>query len=455
MTSINRRKFLRTTKQTGLAMAAGLTILSDSRSVAASPANDRVRLALIGCGGRGTNLSGEMLDHGQVEFAYVCDVDADRAGLLSKAHASRQKTTPRPLQDFRKALDDKTVDAVVVTTPDHWHAPATVWACQAGKDVYVEKPATHNCWEGQKMIEAARKYKRVVQVGTQNRSAAYNRSAKDYIESGKLGKIHFCRIYDQKEWGNIFQAKDCDPPKSLHWDMWNGAAPEAHYNPTLIAAWHHLWRYSGGDIANDSAHQIDLARWLLGVEHPKSVFSTGGRFHTTGAAETPDTQVATYDFDTMLVTFEMTLYTPYMLKIAPQIRQSLTEYPYWPQCATRIEIYGDRGLMIVGRHGGGWQVFDRPVHEKPQVTAQDNGRFPDPEHIANFVDCIRTRKKPNADIREGHLSALWTHYANISYRLGSQKLTIDPKTEQIVGNADAMKLFRRQYRKPWIIPDAV
>ena len=147
------------------------------------------------------------------------------------------------------------------------------------------------------MIEAAEKYKRIIQVGTQNRSAEHNREAKKYITDGKLGKIHFCRIYNQKLWGNVPVAKDCDPPKGFNWDMWNGPAPEAPYNPSLRGNWHHRWRYSGGDIANDASHQIDLARWVCGVEYPKSVYSTGGRFNTTGSAETPDTQVALWDFD--------------------------------------------------------------------------------------------------------------------------------------------------------------
>ena len=309
---------------------------------------------------------------------------------------------PKALSDFRKMLDDRSVDAVVAATPDHWHALAAVWACQAGKDVYVEKPASHSCWEGRQMVEAARKHQRIVQVGLQNRSAAYNAAAKEYLASGKLGKIHFCRIYNQKEWGNTPWAKDCDPPAGLDWDMWNGAAPQAAYNPTLHTNWHHLWRYSGGDIANDASHQIDLARWLLGVDYPKTVYSTGGRFNSRGSCETPDTQVAVYDFDNLVVSFELTLYTPYMLKISPQIRASKDRHPYWPQCATRIEIYGDKGLMYVGRHGGGWQVFGRPKDEKPVLVAEGKGLFPDPEHKENFVQCIRSRQLPNADIEKGH-----------------------------------------------------
>jgi predicted dehydrogenase len=423
----------------------------------AAPANGKIIMAQVGCGGRGGSLAPGFVARGDCLYAYCCDPDINRAGGLAKALGSQQRVAklPKALQDFRKALDDRSVDAVVIATPDHWHAAATVWACQARKDVYVEKPATHSCWEGRKMVEAARKYERVVQIGTQNRSAAHNMEAREYIASGKLGKVHFCRIFNQKDWPNFPSQPDGDPPKGLDWDLWNGPAPEAKYNPTLHGGWHHLWRYSGGDIANDASHQIDLARWLLGVDYPKFVYSTGGRFNAKGAAETPDTQVALFDFDNLLVSFELTLWTPYMLKISPYIRESLTEYPYWPQCATRIEIYGEKGLMIVGRHGGGWQVFDRPKNEKPVIKAQGNGRFPDPEHKENFVACIRSRQRPNADVEHGHLSALWIHYANISYRLGGPRLAIDPKTEQIVGNDEAMKLFRREYRKPWVIEDQV
>jgi predicted dehydrogenase len=248
---------------------------------------------------------------------------------------------------------------------------------------------------------------------------------------------------------------DSAPPKGLDWDMWNGPAPEAKYNLNYQRNWHHLWRYSSGDIVNDAIHQIDLARYLLGVDYPKSVYSTGGRFHDTGSAETPDTQVSVFDFDRLVLSFELTLWTPYMLKISPIIRESDTEFPYWLQCATRIEIYGSEGLMIVGRHGGGWQVFVRPKLHEGVVKAQNKGRFPDKEHKANFVECIRTRRTPNADIEEGHRSVLLSHLANISYRLGGEKLTFDAKTERIVGNEEAMKFYKREYRKPYVIEENV
>jgi predicted dehydrogenase len=455
MSGMHRRQFLARSRNLGLGTAAGLTILSNAESVRGAPANERIVLGLIGAGGRGSNLARDFVARGDCRFAFVSDANSPRHEALCQRLAEAQGSAPKGVTDFRAALDDKTVDAVIVATPDHWHALATIRACQAGKHVYVEKPPTHNCWEGQQMIKAARKYNCVVQVGTQNRSAAYNMAAREYIASGKLGNVHFCRIYNQKPWPNFPVQQDTDPPSGLDWDRWNGPAPEARYNPNLHRRWHHFWRYSSGDIINDGIHQIDLARWVLGVDYPKTVFCTGARFEP-GAAETPDTQIATYEFDDMVVTFELTLYIKaYILKISPIIRQATDKFPYWPQCSTRIEIYGTEGLMYLGRHGGGWQVFGRPGLQEGNVVAQQKGLFPDPEHKENFFQCIRSGQRPNADIEEGHRSVLWAHYATISYRLGGEKVAIDPQTEHIVGNDEAMKLFKREYRSPYAIEEDV
>jgi predicted dehydrogenase len=458
MPQIKRREFLKRSKHAGLGLAAGITILSDPKSARGTPANEKIVLAAVGCGGRSSALTQGFLERGDCEFAYACDPNTPRAEARARTIAQAQDKAPRILKDFREMLEDESVDAIVSATPDHWHALTTVWACQAGKDVYVEKPPTHNCWEGQQMLKAARKYKRIVQCGYQNRSAPYLMAAKKYIEDGKLGSIHLCRIFNQKPpWGMSPVVSDGDPPAGLDWNIWNGPAPEHPYNASMHSSWHHLWRYSGGDIANDASHQIDIARWLLGVEHPKSVYSTGGRFATdpeTLVAETPDTQMALYDFDKLLVSFELTLYTSYMLKTCPQVRNE-DLFPLWPQNSTRIELYGTESMMIIGRMGGGWQVFVRTKDRKPVVKDQMFGRFPDPEHQENFVQCIRSRKLPNADIAQGHMSCLLIHYGNMSYRLGGQKLTVDSTTDQIVGNEDAMKLFKRQYREPWVIEEDV
>lgn len=461
MSSVNRRKFLGQSTGAAVGVAAGWTILRNAKSAYGAPAADKVILAAVGAGGRGTYLATHpahgFLRRGDCEYAYICDPNLNTANARVKTFADMQGgREPKVTQDFRQALEDKSVDAIVSATPDHWHALSTVWACQAGKDVYVEKPAHHSCWEGQQMVAAARKHQRVVQVGTQNRSAPYNIAAKKYIEEGKLGTIHLCRIYNQKEpWGMTKKQPDGNPPSGFDWNIWNGPAPEAPYNPGLLHTWHHLWRYSGGDMANDASHQIDLARWLLGVTYPKTVYCTGGRYATNPeelVAETPDTQIALFDFDKLLVSFELTLYGNYMLKTDSGVRDT-DMFPYWMQNATRIEIFGTEGLMVVGRHGGGWQVFVRPQSRQPVVKDQMFGRFPDPEHKENFLSCVRSRQTPSADVLEGHRSALMIHYGNISYRLGGQKIKIDAQSEQILDNADAMQMFKRSYRDPWVVPE--
>lgn len=304
------------------------------------------------------------------------------------------------------------------------------------------------------MVEAARKYKRVVQLGTQSRSAPYMIRAKEYIDSGELGDIHMCRVYDQKRWGNVQAVPDAPAPTELDWNMWNGPAPEANYNFNYWENWNHLWRYSGGDIINDSIHQIDLARWLVGKDYPKSVYSVGGRWTEDGIYETPDKQVATYEFDEMVMTFEMTLNTPYMI-LADQTLRDSDMFPHWLQNTSRIEIFGTKGLMVVGRHGGGWQVFGRPQNRKPVVVAQEYGRWSDREHRQDFCDAIRSGRRPNADIEEGHRSTLLSQFANISYRLGGEKLLVDAQTESFTNSIQANQLLKREYRKPWVIPDEV
>jgi predicted dehydrogenase len=454
MSTINRREFLSRSKQTGLGLAAGVTILSSARSVRAFAANEKITLASVGVRGRGRQLAQGFLDRGDCRIGYVCDVDSGLFDPVSKELAPLQGgRAPKCVQDMRRALEDKSVDAIVVATPDHWHALAAIWGAQARKDVYVEKPPTHNCWEGRQMVKAARRYQQIMQVGTQNRSAPYNFEAKQYIQEGKLGTIHMCRVYNQKGQHNFAAVPDSDPPAGLNWDMFNGPAPAANYNANLHRNWHGWWRYSNGDMANDGVHQLDLARWLCGLEYPQSVYCTGGRYAEKGADETPDSQVGVFQFDNLVMTFELTLYTPYMLKTDAEIRQS-DMIPYWPQNATRIEIYGTEGVMYVGRHGGGWEVYERPLSRKPVVTKRVFGRFPDPEHKENFIRCIRSRELPHADIEHGHRSALLVHYATASLRAGGVKVNIDPKTEHM-DNAQAQAFFKRQYRQPWVIPEEV
>ena len=449
---MNRRHFM---KQSALGIGAGVTVLRSSASVFAQPANNKVNLGFIGCGGRGTQLLGDFVKRNDINVLHCCDPFRDRAERAAKIISdSPLKQTPSVTQDMRAVLDDPKVDAVVCALPDHWHALGCILACQAGKDVYTEKPASHSAWEGQKMVEAARKYKRIVQHGTQCRSAPYCKAAKEYLASGKLGKIHYVRVYNMKEWGNFQLAPATTVPEGFDWDRWLGPAPMRPFAPNYTSVWHHIWDFSSGDLINDGIHQLDLARMLIDKELPKSAYCVGGRFNSQGDAETPDTQMVTWEYDDLVMTFELTLYTPYMLKIDPEVRDN-DMFPYWMQCATRIEVYGSEGLMQIGRHGGGWEVFIRTKDRKPVVTDSMHGRFPDPEHKENFLACVRNRELPNADIEIGHRSTLLAHYATISYRLGGQKLLINQQDETITDNPDAMKLFKREYRKPYEVPENV
>lgn len=456
---MKRRDFIKTGISGSLGFGAGLTILGTGASAQGTKANNKINMALIGCGGRGTQLiqgfdypNARMTgfqEFEDVNILYCCDPQKAR-GERTAANANAKYVS-----DMRTVFDDKNVDAVVCALPDHWHALSTIWACQAGKDVFTEKPASHSAWEGQKMVEAARKYQRIVQHGTQNRSAPYNMAARKYIEDGHLGDVHLCRVFNQKRQMHSFKLTPEPIPEGLDWNTWLGPVSERPYSPPYLNRWHELWDFSSGDLVNDGVHQIDLARWLIGKEFPKSAYSAGNRFTDPNSdAETPDTLITTYEFDDLIMTAEETLYTDYMYKIDPTVRQS-DMFPYWMQCATRIELFGTKGMMLVGRHGGGWEVFTRPKDRQPVVAASMHGRFPDVEHKRNFIDCIRSRELPNADIEKGHRSTLLIHYSTISWRLGGVKLLIDTKNGAILDNPQAEKYWKRDYRAPFVVPEDV
>lgn len=302
------------------------------------------------------------------------------------------------------------------------------------------------------MVEAARRHGRVVQVGTQNRSAPYVQEAARLVREGAIGAVPLCKVYNLKSGGAFDAGAAGAPPAGMDYDTWLGPAPERPYNSRTVhgGGWHMYWDFSGGDMADDGIHQLDIARWLVGKELPTGVHATGGRFAFQDGREVPDTQVVAYDFDGLVMTFELTQYAPYMEKTPDWIRHG-DYFPYWPQSATRIELYGTKRLMILGRHGGGWQVFT----EDGKVEKQLFGRFPDPPHQENFIRCVRSRERPNADAEEGHRSAALVHLANISLRLGGRKIAFDPKTETITGDAEANRLLGREYRPRFSVPDAI
>ncbi len=457
MNRITRRQFVRHTSKIVLGLSAGAAALSARKSASAAPANNKVVLGLIGSGGRGSALAQGFLSRGNVEVAWVCDVDPRRWSSIVKHLETRQGRTPQVATDFRRGLEDKAVDAVIIATPDHWHALATISACQAGKHVYVEKSPTYSIWEGRQMVEAARKYKRLVQVGTQARSAAYAKAAREYIQSGKLGKIHLCKVFNLKSGGPFKMPPPGAKPEGLDFDRWLGPAPERPFNQGWLNGWYYFYDFCGGDTGNDGIHQIDLARHLIGRDFSKAAQATGGKLaYPESDGDVHDTQVASFEVDDLLMTFELTQWAPYMDKIAQDVRDG-DLFPYWPQCATRIEIYGTKGLMFVGRHGGGWQVFtSAKTQSRPgEVVAQQFGRVPDPEHQMNFLNAIRNGEPLNAEIEEGHRSAILEHLANIATRLGGRRLVFDSKTETIVGDREANAFLKRAFRKGYEITERV
>jgi predicted dehydrogenase len=441
----DRRTFL---KASALA-AGGLAV--PMASARAQGANERCVLGLMGVGGRGRFLADCLVQRKDCEIAWVCDVDSRRFADAVKAIEAGQGKAPQTTTDFRRMLDDGSVDALVNATPDHWHALPTVMACQAGKDVYVEKPASHNIWEGRKMVQAARKYERVVQLGTQTRSADYALAAAEYIRSGQLGDVHYVRVLNMKERPTIGKQPDGSPPEGVDYEMWLGPAPQRPFNPNRFHyAWHWFWDYSGGDIINDGVHQLDLARWLIGQSYPKSVVTTGGRYHFDDDQECPDTQCVHFEFDKLTMVTELALWTPYMKK-EEWAHRDLPDFPNWTFDSTRVEVFGTKNLMYIGRHGGGYQVFDanwQPILDGP-------GRHPHEPHLDNFFECCRTRKRPNADIEEGHKSTILCHLGNLSYRLGGRRLPFDAGSERFIDDDEANALAKRVGRAPWSIPEGV
>jgi predicted dehydrogenase len=436
----------------GPAAATAASAFAGIQRLRAQSPNNKVVLGLIGAGGRGTTLGVNFATVENTEFKYVCEVNAERGEPLMRKLEEIRGKRPQRVIDMRQVLDDKDVDGVVIATPEHWHALATVWACQAGKDVYVEKNPSFTIWEGRKMIEAARKYNRIVDVGFENRSGPYSVTAREYIATGKLGKVQLIKVYNMLPGPTELKAEpESQPPDGLDWDRFLGPAPERPYTPARLHRWGDFWDYAGGTLSGDASHQFDLIRMVLGEPAaPRAVNTSGGRYAFHDTAEVPDTQIVTFEYPEMVMTCENTTFTPFMVKSNREERMG-TKWPFWPQNGERIEIYGTRQMMYLGRHGIGWQVLEGDG----KIVAQDKGYFPDKWHQPNFVDCIRSRRKPNADIELAHQSAILVHLGNVSYRVGCKKLYFDAVLERFIDHEEANRFLKPAYRKNYRIPDSV
>jgi predicted dehydrogenase len=446
---MKRREFLGKTLAGTVGMTlAGTSLLSSS----CKGSNDKIVLALIGAGGRGLpTIISCCSSNPNVEIKTVCDVNDLRSSAAVAEIEKQFGYRPQTTRYMKEVFDDRDIDAVWIATPDHWHALATIWACQAGKDVYVEKTPSLSLWEGRKMAEAAKKYRRIVQAGYQNRSGAYIRAAREYIQSGKLGQVVHIRIYNLLPGSMWVQGPDSDIPAGLEWNEWLGPAPYRPFNESVMNGWINYWEYNPGTL-NDASHQLDIMRILMGDPgHPASVCGWGGNKIFHSQRETPESQSLTYDYGKFTVTLDSCSGTNYMSKTPTDIRMDPARFPEWRTNADRMEIYGTLEMMFMGRTGGGWQVYG-PGEKK---SAEAGGIHPDREHQVNFIECLRSRKQPNAPLEQAYLSASLVHFANIAYRTGNKQLLFDGDKEIFTGNDEANSFIKVPYRDNYVISEKI
>lgn len=442
-----RRTFLSVAAQAATAAAVAAT---QQKPLVA--ANDKVDVAVVGLGGRGRNHVDFYAKIPDANIAALCDVNQ---AALERAQAQVEKLTgkkPKGYADMRQVFDDKSIQAVSMPLPNHWHALATIWACQAGKDVYIEKPACHNVFEGQQMIAAARKYGRMVQVGSQSRSIDHKIKAIRLLHDGIIGKVYLAKGLCFKRRLSIGHKDDAPVPPGLDWDKFLGPAPMRPYNELRFAYnWHWFWDTGNGDIGNQGVHEMDIARWGMNVGLPQSVSSTGGKYYVPANddQETPNTQMATFNYGGAEIMFE--------------VRGGITG----PEGSLQIRggntigdlFYGTEGWMAIDAQG--FQVF-KTVKEgrtEKQEKVMDEAKTDVPDtipHMQNFLAAVKSRnyKDLHADVEIGVASADLCHIANTSYRVG-RTLKFDGASRKFIGDEEANKLLTRNYRAPYIVPEKV
>ena len=438
--STSRRTFLQSS-----ALAASGVVLTGLTGKAA--ASDRVRVGIMGAGGRAAALIGSFSANPSVEVVAIADVDPSKMPRGLEIAEKYQGKKPRAESDFRRLIDDKSIHALVIGAPDHWHAIPTILACQAGKDVYVEKPDGHNIVEGMRMVAAAKKHQRVVQMGSQHRATTRLQSAIEFVKSGKLGRCVVAKAWESSPQKEIGFPADSTPPAGVDYEMWMGPAPKKPFNINRFhGRWRWLYDYGTGDLGNDGVHRLDMAVALMNAAGeaqklpplglPRGIYASGGKWYFNDAQEFPDTMQVNYEFgsgsQTRLLTYEMRIWAPY-------------DYLGESEGAA---VFGDQGYIVIGNTR--WAAYDK----KGEVLAKGEGDSNEKPHVQNFIECIASRKKPFCDLETvGHPASVLCHAGNISARVG-RKLTLDPTTETFVGDAEANALRTRpEYRKPWVLPE--
>jgi predicted dehydrogenase len=435
---MNRRHFLMST-----AAAASATAMKGAPSI-----NDTVRVACVGIRGQGNSHIHEYSAMSNVEIAALCDVDENVLNKRLDEVVRSGKKKPAAYTDVRKLLEDKSIDAISIATPNHWHSLIGIWACQAGKDVYCEKPCSHNIFEGRQLVAAAQKYNRIVQHGTNSRSGVAVREAMDKMREGLIGDVYMARGLCFKWRDTIGHTPEAPVPAGVHYDLWTGPAPlhaftknRFHYN------WHWFWDYGNGDIGNQGIHEMDIARWGLGVKYPTKVSGMGGHFMFDDDQQTPNTLVSTFEFDEAgkkkFLVFEV---RHWMSNHEAGIGEEKKGKN--PNTVGNI-FYGSKGYLAIDGYGQykTWLGKD----QQPGPSRNEDGN-----NWANFIEAVRSRKQSdlNAPIEEGYRSTVLVHLANISYRLG-RTLEFDAENLKCKGDPEATAMFTRKYRAPFIVPEKV
>jgi predicted dehydrogenase len=407
-------------------------------------ANDKVNVAIVGVGGRGSSHVADFVRRQDANLAAVCDVDTARTERAVQTYYSARNVKPKIYGDLRKLYTDHDVDAVIIATPNHWHALATIWACRAGKDVYVEKPASYNPFEGERMVAAARRYDRVVQGGMQRRSLAHKKRAVELLRQGVIGDIYMARGLCYKRRKSIGHKPDGPVPPGVDWDLFLGPAPMRAYNENRrVYNWHWFWDTGNGDIGNQGIHELDYARWVINKPgNPKSVYSGGGKYVYKDDQETPNTQTVVYDYGDLELTFEVR-----GLLTGGESEMALRGGNFVGNL-----FYGANGYMVVEDRG--FQIFLGEKREAGESMKMVEGKDDEnTAHVSNFLQAVRSRRWQDlvAEVKEAAISADLVHMANISYRTG-RKLTLEAGPTRFVNDEEANKLLTRpQYRAPYIV----
>ena len=405
-------------------------------------ANEKIRVACMGVNSRGLAVGKNFAHQKNCEVLHVCDVDSRAADICIDAIGKIQSNKPQATPDFRNALEDKNLDALIVTAPDHWHAPAALLACSAGKHVYLEKPCSHNPNEGEMLVKSAEKHKRVLQMGNQRRSWPNVAGAIAELHAGVIGRPYFAKTWYTNNRASIGIGKETAIPAWLNYDLWQGPAPRKAYKDNLIHYnWHWFWHWGTGEALNNGTHMIDLARWGLNVEYPTKVNSTGGRYMYQDDWQTPDTQVINLEFENKsMISWEGRSCNGKSIEAN----------------SVGIIFYAEQGSMVI-ESGNSYKIYDLKnnlVKEVKNNFTVDARNLSDPSqnldalHILNFFDGIRLGTRLNSDIVSGHQSTLLVQLGNISQRVG-RSLEINPKNGHILNDKGAMKFWSREYEKGW------